>query len=662
MRLQMIPSLRSVLLSGTAALSLSPLSAMAAEGGMPSLRELTSLSVTSVSRQKEKISEAAAAVSVLTSEDIRRSGATSIVEALRMVPGVQVARSASGEWAVSVRGFNDQFANKLLVLIDGRTVYTPLYSGVHWDIQDMLLDNIDRIEVIRGPGATMWGSNAVNGVINIITKTAAETQGTYVQGLGGTDERQGSGRYGGRIGETIQYRVHAKHRDYDALERANGDSAGDDWNITQGGGRVDWQPSERDEFSFFSDFYDGSKNLVRSFPTINPLGARLESEDFKVDGGYLMSNWKRTWSEDSRTTLQATLDYNRRKWGQLGDHQITTYELDFQHALSVDDAHEVTWGAGYRLVSDHLENTFYSRFDPTERNDRLLSAFVQDKYALVDDELFLTLGSKFEENNYTGFEVQPNARLSWLALPDTTLWTSVSRAVRIPNRSMDDISYVVAPLPTGNGFARLTGDRNAESEELIAYEAGFRTLPWEDFSLDVTAFYNDYDQLAANVTGTPFIDINSPFGPYLALPLTPGGLGSGRAYGFEAAASWQAMPNWKLDASYSLLKMQLDGPASAVSAEGSAPQNQFNLRSSLNLGKAWEFDQMLYFNDNLSAENVDAYARFDMRLGWTPTPGVDISLVGQNLLDERHAEFSPFIYNTPAEVGRSVYGSLTLRF
>lgn len=626
-----------------------------------SLRELTEMEVTSVSRQQEKLSDAAAAVYVLTNEDIRRSGATSVVEALRMVPGVQVARAASGEWAVSARGFNDQFANKLLVLMDGRTVYTPIFSGVYWDIQDMVLDNIERIEVIRGPGATMWGSNAVNGVINIITKSAADTQGTYVQGLAGSAEWQGSARHGGAIGDKVQYRVHAKRRNYDALDQMNGLSARDDWSIMQGGARVDMQPDAKNQISLFTDAYEGSKNQIQVFPRIRPLAQEQVDSEIAVNGGYVMANWKREWSEDSNTQLQSYYNFDRRVVGRFGELRVHTFDTDFQHTLALNDRHDLTWGTGYRVVSDDLESTFYSRFEPTSRNDRLLSGFVQDRYALIPEELFFTFGSKFEENNYTGFEYQPSARLSWLALPDTTLWTSVSRAVRVPNRAMENLSLVAGPLPTGNGFARLTGDSAAVSEELIAYEAGFRTSPRDDLSIDVTGFYNDYSNLVSNRVGVPSLDLNSPFGPYVVLPLSPLGRGKGESYGGEVAVSWQATQNWQLNTSYSYLDMRLEG-ASLVSSEGSAPQNQFNLRSNVTLDEAWEFDQLLYFNDNLPSENVDSYLKLDMRVAWLPAEGVELSLVGQNLLDSRHDEFSPFLYSVNEEVGRSLYGSVTLRF
>jgi len=652
---------RALVVTAVSGLLASAAQAANSRDAAQALRALKEVEVTSVSRQQEKLSDAAAAVYVLGQEDIRRSGATSVVEALRMVPGVQVARAASGEWAVSARGFNDQFANKLLVLIDGRTVYTPIFSGVYWDIQDMVLDNIERIEVIRGPGATMWGSNAVNGVINIITKAAADTQGNYLQGLAGNAEWQGSTRHGGTIGDQVQYRVHTKHRDYDALDQPSGDSARDNWSITQGGIRVDMQPNEKDQISLFSDAYEGRKNTIQVFPRIFPTSSQAVDSEIAVNGGYAMANWKREWSKNSNTQLQSYYNYDRRVVGQFGELRVHTFDADFQHALALDKRNDLTWGLGYRMVSDDLESMFYSRFTPTSRNDRLISGFVQDRYALVPEHVYLTVGSKFEENNYTGFEYQPSARLSWLAREDTTLWTSVSRAVRVPNRAMENLSLVLSPLPTGNGFARLTGDSAAESEELTAYEAGFRTRPTDALSFDVTGFYNDYDNLVNNVVGSPTLDTSSPFGPTIALPLRPIGQGKGESYGGEVAVSWQALEEWQLNAAYSYLQVNLDS-ASLVSNEGSAPQNQFNIRSHVTLDEAWEFDQLLYFNDNLPSENIESYVKLDLRLGWKPADGIEVSLVGQNLLEDRHDEFSPFLYSVNEEVGRSLYGSVTLRF
>ncbi len=628
-----------------------------------SLEQLTNVEVTSVSKKSEKAIEAAAAIFVISQEDIRRSGATSVPELLRMAPGVNVAQGSSHDWAVSVRGFNSQFANKLLVLIDGRTIYTPLFSGVWWDVQDVMLGDIERIEVIRGPGATLWGANAVNGVINIITKKASDTQGTYLQALAGNQERLiTSARYGGKT-ENAYYRSYAKYSNHDETRTLSNLGAGDEWHNTQAGFRADITPTQDDSITVQGDAYSLRENTSFTFPTLTPFPSTRIHDHAMASGGNVLMRWNRTFSKDSATTLQMYVDNTHRSRAYYRD-EINTLDLDFQHTWKPAERHEVVWGAGYRLTANDLTATPYYFLTPESRNDNLFNAFVQDKYALIQDSVFLTLGSKFEHNDYTGFEYQPSARLSWLVDDRQTLWTSVARAVRTPNRSMDDATFVVGTTTTGLGPTLVLnqGDRAAKSERLIAYEAGYRIQPTNKTNFDLAVFYNDYDNLITNRTGTLALrTINGESVP--TIPLYPTNGGKGTSWGGELSASWKVTDQWELATAYSLLKTNLSGGnATFVTGAGKSPQQQYNLRSTWLMARNWELDNALYYTDQLPGLRIGDYLRFDSRIAWKPVDGMELSLVGQNLLDNQHPEFSGFVYQSATQVGRSVYGNVTLRF
>lgn len=632
---------------------------------LSSLEALVNQEVTSVSKKEEKASQAAAAVYVITNEDIRRSGATSVPEALRMAPGISVARSGASGWAVTSRGFNDEFANKMLVLIDGRSVYNPLFAGVYWDVQNVPLDTIDRIEVIRGPAGTLWGANAVSGVINIITKPAEQTQGGRQETLIGNQDGMTSVRYGGELGQKGHYRAYAKYQRWESESDMAGNDIGDDWKISQGGFRADYALGERDSLSVQSDYYEGDENFYRAVPSLvtTPPARNLDS-DVTLQGGNLMMRWEREISDTSRMHLKAYYDHTRRIRDLIGNHEDRTYDLEFQHSFLPLARNEVLWGLGYRMIDDNLDSSTYSFYSPSSREMQLFSAFVQDKIALVEDEVFLTLGSKFEHNDFTGFEVQPNARLSWLIDDNNTLWLAVSRAIRSPNRSSDDTNLIIGAVPRV-GYVALSGDPRTESEELLAYEAGFRSRLHKDVALDVTGYLNDYTNLVSSTRGAPYVStMIGETTPSLILPLYPFNAVDGTVWGGEISANWEVIKDWSLAASYSYLDMDLDGltATSLVTKEGTTPQHQFNLRSYVDVTENVEFDTLLYFNDNLPAEGIDAYTRLDLRLGWRPVESVEVSLAGQNLLDNHHPEFSAFTYNNPAQIGRSVYGKISWKF
>jgi iron complex outermembrane receptor protein len=632
------------------------------------LDQLSNLSVTSVSKKSEKASQAPAAIYVITHEDIKHSGMTSIPELLRMVPGIQVAQAGSHQWAITSRGNNSQFANKLLVLMDGRTLYTPLNSGVYWDVQDMVLDDIERIEVIRGPGATLWGANAVNGVINIISKSTKDTKGGLVNaGYGSIEKGFLDARYGGNINDSTAYRIYGKGLKRDEFEKPNGQDANDEWHNTQAGFRLDSAISEKSNLTFQGDIYNGRADFPVTVPSLSSPFSKSFLDEEKMLGGNLLGRWNYAQSEASDMTLQVYYDYTKRDNSILKDER-NTYDIDFQHAWKINDRNDFVWGLGYRLISDSISNTLLFQANPDSRSDQILSAFVQDKFAIVPDKLFLTLGSKFENNDYTGFEFQPSGRLSYLVTDRQTVWGSVSRALRNNNRANSDAVLTVAAAPTGIpafpvGLAGSKGNTNLDSERLIAYEIGYKIQPKDNLSFDVSAFYNDYDDIFANYFGTPYFNT---FGgtTYPVVPLEIGNLAYQTSTGYEAAANWEVNNDWKLAASYNYLNFDFTNPTKiGFTVQGRSPRHQFNVRSCLNLPHDVSMDNALYFVDHLSGLNIDSYYRFDTRLAWKVIDGVELSIVGQNLFNGGgHQEFGPFIYNSSAEVGRSVYGKVAWQF
>ena len=410
------------------------------------LKEVLNLEITSVSRKPQTVSQAAAAVFVITADDIRRSGATTIADVLRMAPGIQVAQISSDAWAVSARGMDGRFTNKLLVLMDGRSVYTPTFSGVYWDVQDTVLADIERIEVVRGPGASLWGANAVNGVINIITKGAAATQG-WMATAGAGDEEKGFAtlRYGGRLGEIGNWRAYAKGLERDGSTIATSGAPGDDdWHQYRAGFRSDFSVGARDAFTVQGDYYDGHSGESSVLNTLQPPFNRLLGTTQKLSGWNLLARWQREMSASDSFTLQAYVDHTRRDWPARLKDERDTYDLDFQYRTRRLEGHDLVMGAGYRLSRDNLPPSFsgvpadtipFAFFSPTSASRELISAFIQDDITVAADKLVLTLGSKFEHNDDTGLEIQPNARVLWRPIETATVWGSVARAVRTPSRA-----------------------------------------------------------------------------------------------------------------------------------------------------------------------------------------------------------------------------------
>lgn len=634
------------------------------------LEELMQIEVTSVSKKQQPLREAAAAVHVLTREDIRRSGATSIPEALRLVPGVQVARIDSNKWAITARGFNGRFANKLLVLIDGRSVYTPLFSGVFWDVQDTPLVDIDRIEVIRGPGGTLWGANAYGGIINIITRHSARSQGTVMRGRAGTEERpSGLIRYGGAHGEDTFYRVFLKYDERDALKSPPGLPESGSWEALRGGFRIDRQASISDSWTLQGDWYGEEARDRVTVPRLTaPFAAVLEGGT-DVSGGYLQARWKRETSPDDEVSLNVYLDKTRRRSDVLR-FRIDALDLDFQKR-SRRGRHEVVWGFGYRRISDDNEPGFLAvALHPRARTTHLVSAFVQDEIRLRDPSLRLTVGSKFEDNDYSGFEVQPSVRLLWERDERRTAWFAISRAVRTPSRVESDGRINSMVIPGGAGgpiLLALAGNPDLEAEDLLAYELGYRSRLRRDLTLDAALFYNEHDDLVTLEPVTPTAEA-FPLLPHVFAPFRAQNLLEGHTQGAELALDWQARDNWKLRLGYSYLGMDLRPKAGsrdvlALRDEGTAPRHSAYLRSLLDLSSTVQGDATLRFVDALSRPGVPAYLELDLRLGWQPQEDLTIDLVGQNLLDSSHFEFTPSIIGSQlSEVRRGAYIRVTHRF
>ena len=615
----------------------------------------------------QTVSQTPAAVSVVTQEDIQRSGAQNIPEALRLVPGMDVAQVDSSQWAVSARGFNGVFADKLLVMQDGRSLYTPLFSGVFWDVQGTLMENIDHIEVVRGPGATLWGANAVNGVINIITKSAEETQGLLVTGGGGNQDRGFGGvRYGGVINSNVFYRVYATYENHDTSVMPDGNAADNSWQLARGGFRTDWNPTDANLLTFQGDGYAGWINQVFGVydPQNPPSYAATVPDLMTVAGANTLGRWTHTFSDTSDFKLQAYYDYTERN-AAIFDEQRHSFDLNFQHEFALSDRNQMVWGLGYRLTTDTEVNSPTLTFNPDRDTQNLYSAFAQDEFTLVRDRLNLILGSKLEHNDYTGFEVEPGARLLWTPTEHQTFWTSISRAVRTPSQAEETV-LVTEPEQKGPVLVPVTlsGTNTFESEKLIAYEAGYRTEPLERLSLDLAAYYNDYSDLRSQQ-----MQPGNPTQYYVGNAL------HGYTYGFEASATWSVLDWWRLQPAYTLLHMHLfaqpDGasPADYTSvkqADGSSPQNQVSLRSSMDFPHGVTLDAAVRYVDNVPAFDIESYFEMDVRIGWQITKNLGVSLVGQNLLHDQHAEYGPSYINTQdgkiSEIPRSVFAKVTWQF
>ena len=637
-----------------------------------SVEDLMNMQVTSVSKRTQKVADAAAAVYVITQEDIRRSGATNIPEALRLAPGIQVARIDENKWAISSRGFNGRFADKLLVLIDGRSVYTPLFSGVYWNVQDVMLEDVDRIEVIRGPGATLWGANAVNGVINIITKSARNTQAGLATAGGGNELRGFSNlRYGGTVNQDAYYRAYAKYFNVGSSTNPIGGNGTDNWDSLRGGFRGDWNPSGPDQVTLQGDMYRSHYGELLTIPSLNSPYSSTFPNAGAISGGNILGRWAHNFGNSS-TSLQVYFDNTNISENSLfADHQ-NIFDIDFQHSFHLTDSQAVIWGVGYRSIGDSNDSSFTVSLQPNHNQLNQFSGFAQDEISLLDKRVQLTLGSKLEHNDFTGLEVEPNARLLWNMTPNQSIWTAISRAVRTPaltERGLQLVSAVIPPGGPGNptplaAEANVYGSNQFQSEDLLAYEVGYRVQVANNVSADIATFYNNYTHLRSAEPGAPFVQTD-PTPLHLVVPFVASNKMHGGTYGAELFTEYKVIPQWKLSGSYSYLQMDIRKDATSLdptpdNPDMSSPRHQFYVRSSLDVFRKLEHDFTVRYVDDLPGLSIPSYYSVDTHFSYALPRSFELSIGSQNLLNHQHLEFVPdFINVSPTEVKRSIYGSIT---
>jgi iron complex outermembrane receptor protein len=607
------------------------------------IEELGRIRITSVSRRPEPASHATAAVFVITREDIRRSGASSLPEALRLAPGLQVARVTARDWSITARGFAEQSPNKLLVLVDGRAIYSPLFAGTFWDVQDVVMEDVDRIEVILGPGATLWGSNAVNGVINVITRSAADTRSRLLAVHAGTAEHlNATARYGTALGAGGALRVYGSFLDRAPSHLAGGELGEDDWQQGQGGFRADLDAGSRDRLTFQGDLYAASGSQDVRGAVLGPPFTRVVDDELDTHGGNLLARWSRSLGEASDLQVQAYYDRSIRKLpSSYGRIAVDIADIDMQYRLPLSRRHDFVWGLGYRINSDTVSGTFPTALVPGARTTHLVTGFAQDEIELSPERWYLTLGAKLEHNDLSGLELQPNVRVLWLPAAGHTVWSAVSRAVRIPSRLDADVRFVTQVLPTSPlTIVRVDGNEDFESEELVSLEGGYRVLVHPTLSADLSLYYGWYDRIRSITPLPPFVQDGN-----VVQPLRVDNDARGHAYGGTVAATWQPHPALRLQGSYTLLKMAIqptdDAPPGSFPNvnPGYNPEHQAALRSSLNLPRGLEVDLALRYVGVLPQPRVPGYAEADARLGWSARPGLTFSLVGRDLLHAQHPEF-----------------------
>jgi iron complex outermembrane receptor protein len=635
--------------------------------------DLMKLTVTSAANKEEPLSKVGAALYVITREDIASSGANNIPDLLRLVPGVEVAQINANQWAISIRGFNSFYSNKVLALIDGRALYQPSFSTVLWDMQDTPLEDIERIEVIRGPGGTIWGANAVNGVINIITRRARDTQGGLMTaGAGSWRTADGLLQYGDKIGSEGTYRAFAKYFDVSSSVFPGGQQAYDAWHSWAAGFRSDWDLSPRDTLSVQADIRNtiegGTTQAVFSQP--QPSESIMNSPIRNV-GDDVMETWHHTLEGGSETTLRVYYDRIDRH-GEAGiDVTNDTVDADFEHHLAVGARNDVVWGLDLRVHRDDIrsDDSHSLQIIPERRTIPFGSGFLQDEIRLTNS-LFLTLGSKLEHNDYTGFEYEPGAQLVWTPTESHTFWTSASKAVRQPNRADFGARLNVAVTPIDGMLALITlsGDSGVKAEKLHDYEAGYRSQIHRRLSLDLSTFLSYYHDLETSEPGTPYLATNPGGAPYLVLPLSFANLAHARDYGAELFFHWTATRRWTVSPGYSFLQMSTrtqagSGDAFVSTIPGSSAKHHFRASSVLNLRSNLEWNATLRYVSRLASPNIPSYVGADTSLRWRLREHVEVSMTGQNLLSPRHMEFGDVQkVLIPSPVLRSVFGKLTWRF
>jgi iron complex outermembrane receptor protein len=629
-----------------------------------SLEELTKVEITSVARKDQKLLKVAAAAFVITADDIRRSGATSIPDLLRVVPGLEVAQINAGDWAVSARGFNGRSANKILVLVDGRSIYNNLYSGTFWDQNQIPLDDIERIEVIRGPGATMWGANAVDGIISIITKKAKETQGLTISAEAGRNQLPDAEvRYGGALGNAARYRVDSRFTENMNLVNSSGSPAYDRENSGEGGARIDWNLSRRDTLTADGQIYRGSgrDEVNPAFPLPSALAS---GQKFSFYGGFLRGRWER---QLDNSDLALEISYTREartEW--VANGTLDTLDVDFQHHLFFGRRNDFNWGGGIRFRDDNIKGLI----QPAHVQENLFSVFAQDEFSLLPNRLSVTAGIKvqdFANALKNDPEIQPQVRLLWTPDAKSSFWAALSRAVRTPSEIEQRMQLSFA-LPEQNGIpvsGLLSGNPSLPGEVLIAWEAGYRRQIAKRFTIDLAGFYNQFSRLIETVSGTPYL-VFSP-APVVIAPQTYASIGGADTRGVELSATWSPRRTWRLQLAYAWENAAFQAPlAVAVTAPpGSVwdtPAHTGSIRSSWDVTRRWSVDCSLYAASEIVQQSVPAYARVDVRVARKFGEGGEFSAGVQNLFNETHLEFRSEDYLAASYLRRNVFAKVVWHF
>lgn len=651
-----------------------------------SLEQLMSVEVTSVMKTATRLSDTPAAIYVLTSEDIRRSGVTTIPEALRIVPGMHVAQIDANKWAVTARGFNSIFANKLLVLVDGRSIYSPIFSGVWWDQQDVPMDDIERIEVIRGPGASLWGANAVNGVINITTKSAKNSQGGLVSAYVG-DERGGADlRYGTKIGDDAYLKAYGHTAMHSSMRAADSDAnANDLGRLNKGGFRFEKEVDNSNAITLQGDVFNGDSggadqvlpNMVApSIPVVAPPYTQNLGSKREISGFNLLGRWEHQISEGSNTALQAYWDHHQRDlvdWGTIS--RADTFDMDFQHNLHVSDTHNVVWGLGYRRNMNHTNNGNVLAYDRQNHSDNIYSVYAQDDVTLSPKRWHLLVGGRMEHNPITHFEFQPNARLVWTPSENQSFWASASRAVKTPSWTELDVNAAAFVIPPAGGGAAsslnpavltsVRGNQNIDSETLYAYELGWRAAVTSRLNADVALFYNHYEDLTVTLPLAP--DLSNIASGYIVQNISYSNDATANSYGGEASLDWHVTNNWKLRASYSHFEigtnLKTNVAFASVSNAELYPRHQATVWTQHQITPEVNLDVNVRYVGRIdSTAEIADYTALDARLAWTPSSQYEFALVGRNLLDPKHVEIGRMLSFSPSEIPREFFITGRIKF
>ncbi|MDA0711242.1 MAG: TonB-dependent receptor [bacterium] len=612
-----------------------------------SLEDLANFEITTLARKEQNLFDTSAPVYVITDEELERSGMRTLPDALRLVPGLFVAHVDANKWVVTSRGFPGLFANKLLVLIDGRSVYTPLFSGVFWETQDILIEDIARIEIIRGPGGALWGANAVNGIINVITKTAYNTTGVFLQGGTGTErQRHFVAQYGGAWRSKGAYRVFGKHFKEDNSYALTPFGSQDNWHFERVGIRVDLSSTHHLEAEVYSGSVGQSFRLIKEL--IPPFETRLHSRA-SVSGGHLLGHFDYQTENWGMASIQAYYDRARRQ-EEILQGVIQTADMDFHHQFEMGSGLETVWGLGYRRIWDQFEGSLTARLDPEKRTTHLLTGFYQQDLWIFQERLRLTGGTKLEHNSFTGFEWQPNARL-WFSLTNRqALWSSISRSTRTPSRSDHDFRGTFLLFPEDSLFQNapavlgsLSENQSFQSEILAALDIGYRARLGQSFVLDIAAFRNSYDQLrSTEILIDSLRFMQNPL--YIRVPARSGNLADGISKGVEVTADWQASPKWRLRMAYSYFDMSLTVDPTSTDLvtptyAHETPAHQANIRSYFKLRPNLSLDVTGRFADGLPTQHVEQYVTADVRVDWHSNDLVHFTFTGRNLANRKHQEF-----------------------